>query len=551
MLGFLLPLASPLLPSPQLALPAIAPSHATLAHPEVVASLAARSFVPLSFSVPNLKLLKSEPMSSPAWRCVVLAHELVGRGSDPRVDYDQSAANLWLLKPTNGSGGEGISIASEIEELERDLGNAKSSTHGFIVQKYLEDPLLYDGRKFDLRVWAVVASDPGSQAGLRIYAYREGYARTSSEAFSLPTRGSRGGGGGGGGGTTPAEEAEATHERLVHLTNYCMQVHGENCGQHEEGNAISFDDLGSSSPAINFRSDVLPRLYALVVDAVLAARKELLSGLREHGGGRGVCALLGYDFMISASGRPYLIECNANPLIAAQNPWHDLLVARMIDDYVSLAADSNFFDLRDAPPPLPRPPLDGTHCKEFDGTGFLLLAGRPTPTHPTPMYGFATFGASLVLERSAEERKQAAAVDEPPPPGPPPIGSPPTSPTTPPAGYRYRSRARSRSPTAERMSAASDRVRNDAISAAAGAEKRRLAATKFAAAHRAAAAASMPTTSSRPRSFQVAVDTASEHSQHGAAASSRPGSSMTFIDLGRQKSGEQAAKDARHSHRAK
>lgn len=66
------------------------------------------------------------------------------------------------------------------------LSSARASTQGFIAQKYLEAPLLYDGRKFDLRVWAVCESDPGSQAGLRVYAYREGYARTSSEAFSLP-----------------------------------------------------------------------------------------------------------------------------------------------------------------------------------------------------------------------------------------------------------------------------------------------------------------------------------------------------------------------------
>ena len=61
-------------------------------------------FLPLSFSVPNLKLLRAEASSSPAWRAVQQAHTLVARGSDPRVDSDQSQHNLWIIKPTNGSG---------------------------------------------------------------------------------------------------------------------------------------------------------------------------------------------------------------------------------------------------------------------------------------------------------------------------------------------------------------------------------------------------------------------------------------------------------------
>ena len=80
-------------------------------------------------------------MSNPAWRAVVHAHGLVGKGADPRVDAEQSAHNMWLLKPTNGSGGEGIHIASELSELERALQSAKSSTNPGTIQWSLS-PLL-------------------------------------------------------------------------------------------------------------------------------------------------------------------------------------------------------------------------------------------------------------------------------------------------------------------------------------------------------------------------------------------------------------------------
>lgn len=190
-------------------------------------------------------------------------------------------------------------------------------------------------------------------------------------------------------------------------------------------------------------------MFALVVDAVLASRRELLEGLKEHGGGRGVCSLLGYDFMISRSGRPFLIEVNNNPLITAQNPWHDMLLHRMVDDYVTLAADCPFFE--GTPPPQPRPPLDGKHCKDFEGNGFVLLAGRPQDSCAAPMFALNNVGNLIVLQRDPMERRRAAAVDEPAPPGlPPAVCSPPHPAVSPERGFRTRRqaspRARSHSP---------------------------------------------------------------------------------------------------------
>jgi len=367
------------------------------------------AFMPLSFYVPNLKLTRVEPANCPQWCAVRAAHALVGSGADPRVPSEQRRVNMWLLKPTNGSGGEGIAIGSDIEELEHVLSSARASTQGFIAQKYLEAPLLYDGRKFDLRVWAVCESDPGSQAGLRVYAYREGYARTSSEAFSLPASAATPSaaafaGVGKSADDCPATEAALAKARLVHLTNYCMQVKSDKCGQHEEGNAISFGDLDAhAGPSLGFRKAVLPMIYAQIADAVLAARKELLGSLRQQGRGRRVCALLGYDFMVSASGVPCLIECNANPLLAAQSPWHGMLVKRMVDDYVSLAADGPLAASGvggNCGPPLPRPPLDGVHCPEFEGSGFLLLVGRPpTASLPSPSTSSSTTMPSKSLPK--------------------------------------------------------------------------------------------------------------------------------------------------------
>lgn len=49
-----------------------------------------------------------------------------------------------------------------------------------VISRYLDNPLLLQGHKFDLRLYIVVTCyDP-----LRIYVYREGLVRFASERYS-------------------------------------------------------------------------------------------------------------------------------------------------------------------------------------------------------------------------------------------------------------------------------------------------------------------------------------------------------------------------------
>ena len=49
----------------------------------------------------------------------------------------------------------------------------------FIIQKYIERPLLIRQRKFDIRVWVSLTHD------MDIHFFREGYLRTSSQPYSM------------------------------------------------------------------------------------------------------------------------------------------------------------------------------------------------------------------------------------------------------------------------------------------------------------------------------------------------------------------------------
>lgn len=80
-----------------------------------------------------------------------------------------SKKNIWIVKPANLSRGRGIYLIDDINEISVDDVS--------VVSKYIANPLLINGHKFDLRIYVAVTSiDP-----LRIYVYKEGLARFATE----------------------------------------------------------------------------------------------------------------------------------------------------------------------------------------------------------------------------------------------------------------------------------------------------------------------------------------------------------------------------------
>ena len=91
---------------------------------------------------------------------------------------------------------------------------SKIKHNTFIIQKYIERPLLIFRRKFDIRVWVLLTQDH------ELFFFKEGYLRTSSTEFSI--------------------DLQNIDNAFVHLTNNAVQKHAENYGDFEDGNQLSF-----------------------------------------------------------------------------------------------------------------------------------------------------------------------------------------------------------------------------------------------------------------------------------------------------------------------
>ena len=100
----------------------------------------------------------------------------------------------WVLKKSQGYGGEGISIHQNRSSLYAKFGMCRGNSE-YVVQEYLHNLLLVEGRKFDVRGLVLIA-------GTNPYFlfYHEGYLRVSVSDFSFNSN------------------------RNVHITNSHLQV---------------------------------------------------------------------------------------------------------------------------------------------------------------------------------------------------------------------------------------------------------------------------------------------------------------------------------------
>lgn len=107
-------------------------------------------------------------------------------------------SKLWIYKPAASSQGRGIKI---IKSCTDELPQCRPG-HTCVVSEYIKDPLLFNGFKFDLRIYVAITSiNP-----LRIYIYEEGLTRFATCPYK----------------TDPMDPASKRTKKFMHLTNFSI-----------------------------------------------------------------------------------------------------------------------------------------------------------------------------------------------------------------------------------------------------------------------------------------------------------------------------------------
>ena len=188
----------------------------------------------------------------------------------------------WIAKPATGARGVGIAVFDELLVMQRWLSQQQSGA--FVIQKYVETPLLIHGRKFDIRLFVLVTSlDP-----LVVFCSSDAYVRFASAPFA----------------------DAATSDLFAHLTNHQIQKLAPPVeGDEERGVDHNQWPLSTLRKHLNGAWDlqVVPQIKDLVAEALLAWPD------RDRNHRNASFELLGLDIMLSESLQPYLLEINADP----------------------------------------------------------------------------------------------------------------------------------------------------------------------------------------------------------------------------------------------
>ncbi|CAD8187891.1 unnamed protein product [Paramecium pentaurelia] len=230
---------------------------------------------------------------------------------------DEENNYIWILKPNEFNRGRGIQFFRTIEELKSLLKNfnkgsseyqfsqGKIKSSSFVIQKYIQRPLLLDGRKFDIRVWVLVTYT------FDIFIFNQGYARLSSDMFDLNNL-----------------------DAFIHLTNNAVQKYSKNYGFFELGNQMSYSELNYYTNG-EFTKTVLPKIKSIIVLTWMAVQNTFKKCKYSF-------EIFGYDFMLDEQLKPWLIEINTNPCLEESSPLLKELIPKMINDAFKIVIDPLF-----------------------------------------------------------------------------------------------------------------------------------------------------------------------------------------------------------------
>ncbi|KAF0852603.1 tubulin tyrosine ligase [Andalucia godoyi] len=199
----------------------------------------------------------------------------------------------WIMKPVGKSQGKGIFLFNKLSSISdwknnRWRGDAGQSPESYVVQKYVDRPYLVGGKKFDLRLYALVTS----YSPLTVWIYRAGFARFSHHRFSM--------------------ESSEMDNAYIHLTNAAIQKtsekHDKNLGcKWNLSNLKLFMISKHGMEAVN---KLFSDIQMVILLSLFAVQKVMIND--KH-----CFELYGYDILIDEDLKPWLLEVNASPSLTS------------------------------------------------------------------------------------------------------------------------------------------------------------------------------------------------------------------------------------------
>ncbi|KAM5244583.1 tubulin polyglutamylase TTLL5 isoform 21-T34 [Hipposideros larvatus] len=214
----------------------------------------------------------------------------------------------WIVKPVASSRGRGVYLINNPNQI--------SLEENILVSRYINNPLLIDDFKFDVRLYVLVTSyDP-----LVIYLYEEGLARFATVRYD--------------------QGAKNIRNQFMHLTNYSVNKKSGDYVSCDDPEVEDYGNKWSMSAMLRYLKQegrdttaLMSHVEDLIIKTIISAELAIATACKTFVPHRSSCfELYGFDVLIDSTLKPWLLEVNLSPSLACDAPLDLKIKASMISD---------------------------------------------------------------------------------------------------------------------------------------------------------------------------------------------------------------------------
>lgn len=211
-------------------------------------------------------------------------------------NYKLNLSDLWLVKPIDKYGGEGIKFLKSLKDI---------TFNEFIITQYISNIDLIKGKKYDLRLYILISG----LKPLRIYFYEEGLVRIASEKYS--------------------SDINNIGNKFMHLTNTDVNKYNKNFIHPNDSN--SNNENANEWNLLMYKKylkekhnfewdDIRIKIKDIIIKTIISLQYKLIElNDKEKLDDKNFYNLLGFDILMTNNFIPILLEVNFSPCMFIYN----------------------------------------------------------------------------------------------------------------------------------------------------------------------------------------------------------------------------------------
>ncbi|CAH8561767.1 unnamed protein product [Schistosoma turkestanicum] len=230
-------------------------------------------------------------------------------------EFKRNPSSTWIMKPSGKARGVGIFLINKLSQLKRWSRNGRSGLisaapicrDAYVISRYIENPLLIGGKKFDLRLYVLVTSF----RPLKAYVYKLGFCRFCTVRYN--------------------SDVSELDNMFVHLTNVSIQKHGIHYNSVHGGKwtTENFRLWLEGTKGKSISDKLFDEVHWIIVHSLKAVANVMIND-------RHCFECYGYDIIIDENFKPWLIEVNASPSLSATTASDRILKYKLVNDVINI-----------------------------------------------------------------------------------------------------------------------------------------------------------------------------------------------------------------------